>query len=289
MNDKQLRHFILVAQSGSFSKAAEHAYISIPSLKAQMDQLENELGAPLFARTNRGVSLTEPGKVFLSFARETIFNMEAMYKDLNTVSPSSHNVIRIGYNNDGIRDSTYYDALCVYKKLHPRTHVALTAASRFDLEEFDLFLGVCNTDEPLQRRLLCNYPLYCILPSSFPISTKESLTLDDLIGCDVHIPHPAICEYVSPRLTEALFARSIAFQETPYLAPEYMIQCLTQEFVEIIAGSEISLPPSLVQIPLKGFTYSYYIFYTQQALRNPAIPIYLDTLETVYKKYSNAR
>lgn len=54
MYNKQLDTFIQVADQGSFSKAAEVLYISPTAVLKQINLLENDLGFPLFVRTNRG-------------------------------------------------------------------------------------------------------------------------------------------------------------------------------------------------------------------------------------------
>ena len=64
MELRQLRYFLAIADSGSFSKAAERVFVAQSALSHQMAQLEDELGAPLFHRSRRGVELTEAGSRF---------------------------------------------------------------------------------------------------------------------------------------------------------------------------------------------------------------------------------
>src|SRR6266852_4838967 len=78
----QLRYFCAVAESGSFSRAAEHSHISQPSLSQQILKLEDELGARLFDRLGRSVRLTELGKTFLPRARAVLRELEAARGDV---------------------------------------------------------------------------------------------------------------------------------------------------------------------------------------------------------------
>ena len=73
----QLRYFCAVAETGSFSRAAEQSHISQPSLSQQILKLEGELGARLFDRLGRSVRLTELGKTFLPRARAVLRELEA--------------------------------------------------------------------------------------------------------------------------------------------------------------------------------------------------------------------
>lgn len=78
MTLQQLNYAITVADAGSFSKASELLYISQPSLSASIQELEKELGFPLFYRSGRGVTLTPEGSDFLLHARE----VSKQYDDL---------------------------------------------------------------------------------------------------------------------------------------------------------------------------------------------------------------
>jgi LysR family hydrogen peroxide-inducible transcriptional activator len=78
----QLRYFCAVAESGSFSRGAEHSHVSQPSLSQQILKLEAELGARLFDRLGRSVRLTEVGKTFLPRARAVLRELEAARGDV---------------------------------------------------------------------------------------------------------------------------------------------------------------------------------------------------------------
>lgn len=69
MDFNKIEHFIAVAQAGSISKATRVLGLSQPALTLQIQALENSLGFKLFERHNRGLLLTEEGKVLLERAR----------------------------------------------------------------------------------------------------------------------------------------------------------------------------------------------------------------------------
>src|ERR687897_2157402 len=72
MTLQQLSYFLAAAEHGSFSAAAESLHMAQPSLSEQIRRLEAELGVPLFARSGRGLRLTEAGRLFLPNAERTV-------------------------------------------------------------------------------------------------------------------------------------------------------------------------------------------------------------------------
>jgi LysR family hydrogen peroxide-inducible transcriptional activator len=65
----QLKYFVAIAETRSFTEAAKRMHVSQPALSYQIKRLENEIHARLFERTSRRVSLTSDGQAFLSLAQ----------------------------------------------------------------------------------------------------------------------------------------------------------------------------------------------------------------------------
>jgi DNA-binding transcriptional LysR family regulator len=72
----QLRYFVTVAEEGHLGRAARRLHLSQPPLTRQIRSLEDELGAPLFARTPRGMRLEPAGEVFLAHARRILAEVD---------------------------------------------------------------------------------------------------------------------------------------------------------------------------------------------------------------------
>ncbi len=81
MDILQLEHFLAVVDERSFTRAAERLYRTQSALSQSVKKLEEELGAPLFARDVHEVSLTEAGKLLVDYGRRMIsLRDEATYK-----------------------------------------------------------------------------------------------------------------------------------------------------------------------------------------------------------------
>lgn len=82
MNFYQVRYFLAVAETGSFSKGAERVFVSQPTLSAGIKKLEADLGARLFDRGGRRVALTAAGHRFLERARTILDEVAAARAEL---------------------------------------------------------------------------------------------------------------------------------------------------------------------------------------------------------------
>lgn len=76
MTLQQLHYVIVISETGSLSRAAEVLYISQPSLSNAVQELERELGVALFHRSGHGMSLTNDGMEFVTYARQVYYQYE---------------------------------------------------------------------------------------------------------------------------------------------------------------------------------------------------------------------
>lgn len=78
MTLQQLYYAITISEAGSLNKAAEILYVSQPSLTGSMQEVEKELGITIFHRSGRGVSLTNDGLEFITYARQVYQQYEML-------------------------------------------------------------------------------------------------------------------------------------------------------------------------------------------------------------------
>lgn len=94
---KQLRYFVDIAESGSFSSAAEKLYIAQSALSRQIKELESVLGTPLFERTARQPRLTQAGLAFLPRAKAILIDVDSAGRLATSVGQGQSGTIRLGH------------------------------------------------------------------------------------------------------------------------------------------------------------------------------------------------
>ena len=123
MNERRLRAFLLVAECGSFSKAAALSYISTPAMVRQINMLEESTGLQLFERTPQGVYLTKAGEKFYQSAKQILL----IYEDAldQCKAEQGRTVLTIAY--DVNLDSKDFRRACFqYSLRHPEVTIHFT-------------------------------------------------------------------------------------------------------------------------------------------------------------------
>lgn len=92
----QLRHLIELARTGSFSKAAQAAFLTQPALSRSIRALEDELGAPLIDRIGRRSELTAYGREVLARAQQLVFDADELAHRGRAMQIGQAGALRIG-------------------------------------------------------------------------------------------------------------------------------------------------------------------------------------------------
>jgi DNA-binding transcriptional LysR family regulator len=133
MDLHQVRYFLAIAESGSFTAAAEVAFVTQPTLSSAMSKLEHELGALLFERGARGVRLTEGGQRFLPRARAILKEMEIARADFRGGEQKVSPRLRIGLLNTA-PVKRVAPVLRALMRIEPRVRWTFTEGGVDDLE-----------------------------------------------------------------------------------------------------------------------------------------------------------
>jgi LysR family hydrogen peroxide-inducible transcriptional activator len=186
MEVHQLRYVCAVAETGSFSRAAERCQVAQPSLSQQVLKLEEDLGAKLFDRLGRSVRLTEAGRAFLPHARAVLHQMEAARSSVADKGVS-------GSVSAGVIPTVApylmprYTA--AFAKKYPEaklriveetTPVLVESLRNLSIDLAILALPVRHKD--LELFPVRTEPLFAVLPKDHPHARAKSLAIRELRG-----------------------------------------------------------------------------------------------------------
>jgi LysR family hydrogen peroxide-inducible transcriptional activator len=186
----QLKYFCAIADTGSFSRAAQQTHVSQPALSQQIAKLEDELETRLFDRLGRSVRLTELGNTFLPRARAVLRDLESARSDIVEKKTSLTGVISVGVIPT---ISPYFlpPLLATFSRKWPLVHVTV-------MEEITPFLldklragsiNVAIVALPLPARSqefesspLLTEKLFAVLPKRHELARRHEVSLGDLQG-----------------------------------------------------------------------------------------------------------
>ncbi|VFR32641.1 putative LysR-family transcriptional regulator [plant metagenome] len=135
MELRQLRQFVAVAEEGNFTRAAERCHIVQSALSTSIRLLEEELGAKLFVRTTRQVSLTAAGAVFLESARRALEIVEQAGERVADVTELRKGRLSIGTVQSLPPFLDLPVLLSRFNKAHPGVEVRLVQGGAPELNE----------------------------------------------------------------------------------------------------------------------------------------------------------
>jgi LysR family hydrogen peroxide-inducible transcriptional activator len=185
MEMHQLRYFVAVAHTGSFSRAAEKCHVSQPSLSQQIQKLERGLGQRLFDRLGRRALLTDPGRLLLERAEailETVDDAKRRLRDADdhqggplsigaipTIAPYLLPLVLPGF----LKKSPQVE-LTIQEDVTQHLLAAVVAG------DLDLALVALPIDDDrIQSEALFTEPLLLTVARTHRLAKQRRITLDD--------------------------------------------------------------------------------------------------------------
>ena len=182
----QLRYFCAVADTGSFSRAAEKCHISQPSLSQQILKLESELGGRLFDRLGRSVRLTDLGEAFLPRARSVLHELSSAKDELTERLQSEAGPVVIGAIPT-IAPYWLASRLASFSHKFPKVHLTIAEEitpvllDRIRAGSVDLaVLALPIRGHEFDSHALFSERLYAALPKTHKLARRPALQLADL-------------------------------------------------------------------------------------------------------------
>lgn len=184
---RRLRYVIAVADELHFGRAAERLHIAQPALSQQVRTFEAALGAPVFERTTRAVSLTPAGERLIERGRRILAEADAAVAEVRRIAGGEEGTLRLGF----IGSATYGlmpSVVRAMRERHPLVTVELTSerlstALALGLHAGELDAAVmrpCRDLTGLEHRTLGQERLVAALPAHHPLAGREAIDLADL-------------------------------------------------------------------------------------------------------------
>jgi len=123
MHQRHLQQFLALAESLHFGQASLALNISASALSRNIQQLEHKLDAKLFERDNRSVRLTNNGRLFESYARQSIAQWQAMKTQISESGPVTGELSL--YCSVTASYSILFDLLNQFRPLYPHVEIKL--------------------------------------------------------------------------------------------------------------------------------------------------------------------
>ncbi|GGG74832.1 LysR family transcriptional regulator [Edaphobacter dinghuensis] len=188
MEFNQLRYVCAIAETGSFSRAAERCHVAQPSLSQQILKLEEDLGAKLFDRLGRSIRLTEAGRAFLPHARSILHQMEAARTGVEDKRGDISGSVAAGVIPT-IAPYLLPRYTASFAKKYPEARLRIVEETTPVLVESlrNLSIDLAVLALPLRHKEfelfpLRTEPLFAVLPKDHPRGSQRSLALKDLRG-----------------------------------------------------------------------------------------------------------
>jgi DNA-binding transcriptional LysR family regulator len=128
MELRTLEYFLAVAEEESFTRAAQKCFVTQPSISAQIQGLERELGESLFDRTQRTTVLTDGGRVLLPYARECVRAANDAKAEFSARAGLLRGELRVG-TGGGVEHTTIPALLGELRQKYPGIDVEVAEAT----------------------------------------------------------------------------------------------------------------------------------------------------------------
>ena len=129
MEIRQLRAFVAIAESGTFTAGALRVHVTQAAISMQIRQLETEIGAKVFVRAPRHVILTEAGEQLLRRARHILREHDAALDEIAELAGAERGRLRIGSASAMVLTEQLPIILKELRKQHPAAEIAVTSGT----------------------------------------------------------------------------------------------------------------------------------------------------------------
>lgn len=207
MDHNELKTFVAVAKTESFSLAAEQLFLSQPAISKRIASLESSLGAKIFDRIGHKVSLTEHGRALLPRAQAILLEVEDVKRSIKNLSAEVSGNLMLGASHHvGLHRLPL--VLKEFSKLYPKVNLDISfvdseqaheAVLRGEIELATVTIPDGNKSQ-LKSIKIWDDQLYIVVAKEHPLAKQKNIALADLSKFKAILP------------SEKTFTRSIIEQ-----------------------------------------------------------------------------
>ena len=194
MELRQLKYFITSADTLNFTEAARQCFITQSTLSQQIKQLETELGVQLFERIGKRVFLTETGRDFLPYARQTVADADYGVQRIKDMEDLKTGRLCIG-TTFGL-SALITDAIARFSEQYPEVHLEVMFLKQDELidavrerkVDFALTFEMMEKDDLLTEQPVKTYHLCAIVSDQNPLAQQATVSLRQLADYNICTP-----------------------------------------------------------------------------------------------------
>lgn len=252
MELNSLRYFICVANYLSFSKAAQHLYISQPALSYHISNLEKELGVPLFIRDKRQISLTNAGQILLNEATQICEHVDSAYNKIAALSAPTTDTLRFAFL-ELLITPCFNQFISPFLNRYPSIHGVIERYSNTALLDSLLQKNTCDFaftrvflcdlygySENLSYQVVFHDSLSIVVPQNHPCARLDCIQdLSPLAGS----PLLMLDKEVAGDCYDPCFKKLLQSHGFGATIPDYLLRNMDDLLGQVAAGRGISIVP----------------------------------------------
>ncbi len=292
MTEMQMKCFLTLAEELNFTKASKTLCISQSTLSAHISALEKNIGAALFQRSNKKVTLSQEGCILYPAFRRAHEMIENATREAQELHEGKSNILRIAFLDGMLSDDAIQslDLIELFKKEHPSVQIQITSANenqildQIEKDQLDVIFSFgqgMHIKSELTGKMMLENPL-CILCEKGRYSEKHpfdarALEKETLIVIEKETG-PSEEEYIRQMISSYDVEPKKIIQVS---SMEAKIFCIATGYGIGIADylTRIEEPDRFDLIPVKN-VYSQYGFLRKKKAKNPTTDMFFDFLET---------
>ena len=206
MDIRVLEYFLMAAREENITRAAQLLHITQPTLSRQLMQLEEELGAKLFERTNHSVTLTDEGFLFRRRAQDIVAMAEKARQEIVQTEETVSGIISIGCNElRSVKELA--QTMTAFQAQFPKVKFELYSGSNEEIQErleqgsldMGLFIEPVHLEKYISIPMRTRERWGVLIHREAPLASQDAIRPGDLVGTlvfTIHINTPEHAELV---------------------------------------------------------------------------------------------